>query len=171
MADRRCIHTRGVRKMDIMINDTEVEHTVWVADIDRDIEGILGFHFLQRHQCGIYAGTNRLKLNCQPVKCATVEVKRIRCCRAVVDKASIMAPGVEIIIPGRVLDLEAASSCAILVPTKKFTEESIIVDETTENTVATQVSQGQKNWDDILLLAFMAYRSAAYDYEILTKMK
>ncbi|KAL3852721.1 hypothetical protein ACJMK2_016339 [Sinanodonta woodiana] len=108
--------------MDITINDTVVKYAVWVAEIDKAIDVILGFDFLQSNQCVKDAGTNTFKLNGQPVKCATVELKSIRCCRVVVDKTNIIPPGVERIIPGKVLDLEAFPSCAILVPTEKFTE-------------------------------------------------
>ncbi|KAL3888532.1 hypothetical protein ACJMK2_000898 [Sinanodonta woodiana] len=110
MADGKCIQTRGVGNMDITIIDTEVKHAVWVAEIDKAIDGSLD------------AGTNTFKLNGQPVNCATLELKSIRCCRVVIDKTSIIPPGVERIIPGKVIDLEAAPSCAILVPTEKFTE-------------------------------------------------
>ncbi|KAL3879042.1 hypothetical protein ACJMK2_031356 [Sinanodonta woodiana] len=123
MADGKCILTRGVGNMDITINDTEVKHTVWVAEIEKAIEGILGFDFLHRNQCVIDAGTKTFKLNGQPVKCATVELKSIRCCRVVVDGTGIVPPGVEGIIPARVLDLEAAPSCAVQVPTGGFTEK------------------------------------------------
>ncbi|KAL3831719.1 hypothetical protein ACJMK2_023435, partial [Sinanodonta woodiana] len=122
MADGKCIQTRGVGNMGITINGTEVKHAVWVAEIDKAIDGILGFDFLQRNHCVIDAETNTFKLNGQPVKCATVGLKSIRSCRVLVDKTSIILPGVERIIPGRMLDLEAAPSCAILVQTEKFTE-------------------------------------------------
>ncbi|KAL3887452.1 hypothetical protein ACJMK2_027393 [Sinanodonta woodiana] len=111
MADGKCIQTRGLENMDIVINDTRVKYTVWVAEIHKVIDGILG-----------YAGANTFKLNGQPVNCATVELKSSRCCRVVVDKTCIIPPGVETIIPGKVLDLEASPSCAILVPTEQFTE-------------------------------------------------
>ncbi|KAL3880645.1 hypothetical protein ACJMK2_032869 [Sinanodonta woodiana] len=116
------IQTRGVGNMDITINDTVVKHAVWVAEIDKAIDGILGFDFLQSNQCVIDAGTNTFKLNGQPKKCTTVELKSIRCCRVVVDGTGIVPPGVEGIIPARVLDLENAPSCAVLVPTGRFTE-------------------------------------------------
>ncbi|KAL3848128.1 hypothetical protein ACJMK2_019005 [Sinanodonta woodiana] len=112
MADRKCIQTKGVGNMDITINDTEVKHAVWVAEIDKVIDGILGFDFLQRNQY----------LNGQPVKCATVELNSIRCCLVIVDGTGIVPPGVEEIIPARVLDMEAAPSCSVLVPTGEFTE-------------------------------------------------
>ncbi|KAL3888439.1 hypothetical protein ACJMK2_000806 [Sinanodonta woodiana] len=93
----------------------------WRKSTKLSIE-VLVFDFLQSKQCVIDDGTNTFKLNGQPVKCATVELKSIRCCRVVVDKTSIITPGVERIIPGKVLDLEAAPSCEILVPTEKITE-------------------------------------------------
>ncbi|KAL3865707.1 hypothetical protein ACJMK2_043069 [Sinanodonta woodiana] len=51
MAEGKCIQTRGVGNMDITIYDTEVKHAVLVAEIDKAIDGILGFDFLQRNQC------------------------------------------------------------------------------------------------------------------------
>ncbi|KAK3579609.1 hypothetical protein CHS0354_035877 [Potamilus streckersoni] len=41
---------RGVEIMDIMTNDTKVKHTVSMTEIDKEIDGILGSDFLQRHQ-------------------------------------------------------------------------------------------------------------------------
>ncbi|KAL3854395.1 hypothetical protein ACJMK2_013666 [Sinanodonta woodiana] len=64
MADGKCIQTRGVGIMDITINDTVVKHAVWVAEIDKAIDGILGFDFLQSNQCVIDAGTNTTSEMC-----------------------------------------------------------------------------------------------------------
>ncbi|KAL3867453.1 hypothetical protein ACJMK2_044655 [Sinanodonta woodiana] len=121
-ADGKYIQIRGVGNMDIMINYTNVKHAVWVAEIDKAIDEILGFYFLQRNQCIIHAGTNTFKLNGQLMKCATVELKSIRCYRVVVEKTSVIPPGLERIIPGKVLDFETSPTCAMLVPTEKFTK-------------------------------------------------
>ncbi|KAL3876293.1 hypothetical protein ACJMK2_034158 [Sinanodonta woodiana] len=128
MADGKCIQTRGVGNMDVTINGSEVKHAVWVAEIDKAIDGILAFDFLQRNQCVIDAGTNTFKLNGQPVKCATVELKSIRCCRVVVDKTSIIPPGVERIIPG---EGAGPGSCAFLCNTgtnREIHQEVSVID-------------------------------------------
>ncbi|KAK3583491.1 hypothetical protein CHS0354_025624 [Potamilus streckersoni] len=149
--------------MDIMINDTKVKYTAWVADIDKDIDGIMCFDFHQRHQFVIDTWTNTFNWSGQPVQFSTVEVKSIRCFRVLVDKTSIIPPGVEIIMSERVLDLRTAPTCLILVQTEKCTEVSNINVETTYNISATQVSQDQKNWVDILPMALMAYHTTAHD--------
>ncbi|CAC5419814.1 unnamed protein product [Mytilus coruscus] len=115
LADGKPVKVRGIGKMNVDIGKTLVTHDVWIADIDEDIDCIIGFDFMKQNMCCIDVA-NR-------ISCAVVNTQRVRCCRVAVSETIIIPPGVEQIIPGKVIDIGYAPDCSILVASDKFVEK------------------------------------------------
>lgn len=63
MADGKCIGTKGIATLTLTLADVTVEHDFWIVDIDEDIEGILGFDFLQAQNCVLDLGNGQFHLD------------------------------------------------------------------------------------------------------------
>ena len=79
LADGNSLPFQGRGRFSIQIGDQQVEHDVWVAEIELD--GIIGMDFIKEHNCWLTLGQGRSELTlsgnvtgCRP-KCARVAAK------------------------------------------------------------------------------------------------
>lgn len=113
LADGKSVHVTGIGEMNIEKGKTSVLHDMWVASTDDDIDCIIGFHLMKQNNCCINVANSTATINNAHIYCAVVNTRVARCRR-------IAVPGVEQIIPGKVLDTGYAPDCGMLVPTEKF---------------------------------------------------
>ena len=112
LAVGKSVHVTGIGEMNIEIGQTSVLHDMWVASIDDDIDCIIGFDLMKQNNCCINVANSTVTVNNEHIYCAVVNSRVVRCRR-------IAVPGVEQIIPGKVLDTVYAPDCGMLVPTEK----------------------------------------------------
>ncbi|CAC5382815.1 unnamed protein product [Mytilus coruscus] len=105
LADGKPVKVRGIGKMNVEIGRTLLTHDVWVADIDEDIDCIIGFDFMKQNMCCIDVANNTMTVNKEQISCAVVNTQGVRCCRVAVSETTVILPGVEQIIPGKLLIL------------------------------------------------------------------
>jgi hypothetical protein len=119
LADGKSVHVTGIGEVNIEIGKTSVSHDMWVASIDEDIDCIIGFDLMKQNNCCIDVANSTVTINNEQMYCAVVNTRVIRCCRIAVQETTVVTPGVEQIIPGKVLGTVYAPDCGMLVPTKK----------------------------------------------------
>ncbi|CAC5368830.1 unnamed protein product [Mytilus coruscus] len=123
LADGKPLKVRGIGKMNVEIGRTLLTHDLWVADIDEDIDCIIGFDFMKQNMCCIDVAKNTMTVNKEEISCAVVNTQGVRCCRVAVSETTVIPPGVEQIIPGKVIDIGYAPDCSMLVASDKFVEK------------------------------------------------
>lgn len=139
MADGKCIGTKGIATLTLTLADVTVEHDFWIVDIDEDIEGILGFDFLQAQNCVLDLGNGQFHLDGKVIRCLTLSCNSIRCCRVVLNETNVIPAGSEMVLQGKVLDRECAPESGLLIPAEKFAEKynlvigKAVVNPTNEN--------------------------------------
>ena len=105
---------QGWFKITIDNNDgAEVEHKVWVADIELD--GILGYDFLCKYDCQLECGKRLMKFQGTPVS----SVDKPTSCRVIAETSVCIPPGSEVVIPGKIAE-EKEMGAAIVEPTDTF---------------------------------------------------
>ncbi|CAC5416729.1 unnamed protein product [Mytilus coruscus] len=134
LADGKPVKIRGIGKMNVEIGRTLLTHDVWVADIDEDTDCIIGFDFMKQNMCCIDVANNTMTVNKEQISCAVVNTQGVRCCRVAVSETTVIPPGVEQIIPGKVIDIGYAPDCSMLVASDKFVEKhQLLLAETVVN--------------------------------------
>ncbi|CAC5398633.1 unnamed protein product [Mytilus coruscus] len=123
LADGKPLKVRGIGKTNVEIGRTLLTHDVWVADIDEDIDCIIGFDFMKQNMCCIDVAKNTMTVNKEEISCAVVNTQGVRCCRVAVSETTVIPPGVEQIIPGKVIDIGYAPDCSMLVASDKCVEK------------------------------------------------
>ncbi|CAC5412851.1 unnamed protein product [Mytilus coruscus] len=113
LADDKPLKVRGIGKMNVEIGRTLLTHDVWVADIDEDIDCIIGFDFMKQNMCCVDVANNTMTVNKEEISCAVLNTHSVRCCRVAVSETTAIPPGVEQIIPGKVIDIGNAPECSI----------------------------------------------------------
>ncbi|CAC5425746.1 unnamed protein product [Mytilus coruscus] len=123
LVDGKPVKVREIGKMNVEIGRTLLTDDVWVADIDEDIDCIIGFDFMKQNMCCIDVANNTMTVNKEQISCAVLNIQGVRCCRVAVSETTVIPPGVEQIIPGKVIDIGYAPECSMLVASDKFVEK------------------------------------------------
>ena len=104
---------QGWFKVTIDNDGAEVEHRVWVADIELD--GILGYDFLCKYDCQLECGKRLMTF--QGTSVSSIEPPMS--CRVIADTTVCIPPGSEVLIPGKIAE-EKEMGAAIIGPAAKF---------------------------------------------------
>ena len=116
MADGKPLSSKGQGYFKISIGSdgdcTEVQHEVWVADIE--IEGILGYDFLRKYDCTLEVGKGEMKFQEKSAK------SQASCCRVIADMTVSIPPRTEILLPGRIVN---GIGEAMMEPTARFAQQ------------------------------------------------
>ncbi|CAG2232703.1 unnamed protein product [Mytilus edulis] len=123
LADGQPLKVRGIGQMNVQIGRTLLKHDVWVAEIDADIDSIIGYDFMKQNMCCIDVANNTMTVNKEQISCAVFNTQGVRCCRVAVSETTVIPPGVDQIIPGKVMDIGYAPDCSMLVASDKFVEK------------------------------------------------
>ncbi|CAC5407397.1 unnamed protein product [Mytilus coruscus] len=79
-----------------------------IADIDEDIDCIIGFDFMKQNICCIDVANNTITVNKEEISCAVLNTQGVRCCRVAVSETTDIPLCVEQIIPGNVIEIGCA---------------------------------------------------------------
>lgn len=142
LADGKSVHVTGIGEMNIEIGKTSVSHDMWVASIDEDIDCTIGFDLMKQNNCCIDVANSTVTINNEKIYCAVVNTRVIRCCRIAVQETTVVPPGVEQIIPCKVLVLDTvyAPDCGMLLPTDTFvSKHQLLLANSTSETVPIRV--------------------------------
>ncbi|CAG2233061.1 unnamed protein product [Mytilus edulis] len=83
LADGQPLKVRGIGKMNVEIGKTLLTHDVWVADIDADIDCIIGYDFMKQNMCCIDVANNTMTVYKEQISCAVYEKTIDKPCEAV----------------------------------------------------------------------------------------
>ena len=120
LADRRSSSFLGRGTMTLRLGDRELDHTLWVAEIES--EGILGLDFLRQYDCRLV-----LKDGCYELQFGDVsEAKRGKplipsCFRVSVDHTAVVPPRSEALVAGKIVG-PCAPVLGLLEPTARLME-------------------------------------------------
>ncbi|CAG2210053.1 unnamed protein product [Mytilus edulis] len=121
--DGKPVKVKGIGQMNVQIGRTLLKHDVWVADIDADIDCIIGYDFMKQNMCCIDVANNTMTVNKEQISCAVLNTQGVRCCRVAVSETTVIPPGVEQIIPGKVIDIGYAPERSMLVASDEIVEK------------------------------------------------
>ncbi|CAG2202200.1 unnamed protein product [Mytilus edulis] len=107
----------------LKVRGSFLTHEVWVADINEDIDCIIGYDFMKQNMCCIDVSNNTMTVNKEQISCAVLNTQGVRCCRVAVSETTVIPTGVQQIIPGKVIDFGFAPDCSMLVDIDRFVEK------------------------------------------------
>lgn len=113
VADGRPLPFHGCASFRLKIGELAVRHDVWVANID--IDGILGYEFLQTYGCTLDAGKGKLTIGSQRQENNKV---RPSCCRIPLKETIVVAADSEKMCTGLLTDGEPHGGPAVVEPSE-----------------------------------------------------
>lgn len=112
----------GKISVDIELGEQKLKQDVLLADISND--GILGVDFLNAHHCDINMSKKCIKINGQKVHCYARDKNSLSsCCRIAVTEDVTIPPEVEMIVPGKPIDM-IKETIGLVEPNNLFVEKS-----------------------------------------------
>ncbi|CAC5384332.1 unnamed protein product [Mytilus coruscus] len=90
-----------------------------------------------------------MTVNKEQISCAVLNTQGVRCCRIAVSETTVIPPGVEQIIPGKVIDIGYAPERSMLVASDKIVEKhQLLLAKTVVNASADVVPIPELNATD-----------------------
>ncbi|KAJ8034222.1 hypothetical protein HOLleu_20966 [Holothuria leucospilota] len=108
VADGRPLPFHGRAPFLLKIGELAVKHDVWVANID--IDGILGYEFLQKYNCTLDAGRGKLTIGSQRQE----NKEQPSCCRIALRETIVVAADSEKMCTGLLTDGEPHRGTAVV---------------------------------------------------------
>ena len=127
LADGRPLSQAGVGKFKLELGVIDVEHDVWVADIQE--EGLLGYDFLHKYNCDLKLSTNKLTVHTPSLlkdqkPTDPDDISEQACCRVAVAETSIIPANSESLIQARLLTKpKLQAKVGVIEPREVFLEK------------------------------------------------
>jgi len=123
LVDGSSLPYQGRVRFSIRIGDQQVEHDVWVAEIELD--GIIGMDFIKEHNCQLTLGQGRseLTLSGNVTGCKGID-QLPKCARVVAKVTTVIPPRSESLIPAKLIDSCGGALLAITEGQERFTKRS-----------------------------------------------
>ena len=123
LANGSSLPFQGRGRFSIRIGDQQVEHDVWVAEIELD--GIIGMDFIKEHNCRLTLGQGRseLTLSGNVTGCKGID-QLPKCARVAAKVTTVIPPRSESLIPAKLIDSCGGAPLAITEGQERFTKRS-----------------------------------------------
>lgn len=123
LADCSSLPFEGRGRFSIQIGDQQVEHDVWVAEMELD--GIIGMDFIKEHNCRLTLdqGRSELTLSGNVTGCKGID-QLLKCARVASKVTTVIPPRSESLIPAKLIDSCGGALLAITEGQERFTKRS-----------------------------------------------